>query len=121
MSDKTDDNTPEENLKSLEQYLQESTMAIRFSIGLTGQAIKTIGDFAHDTGLAWLRLMEDLGGLIEPDDPDRLKRGLPVSDGDGEGCPVRVASICICPARKAGLCICIWGVRHPTRGVWYHG
>ena len=44
-----------------------------------------MGDFAHDMGLAWLRLMEDLGGLIEPDDPDRLKRGLTVIDGEGEG------------------------------------
>ena len=94
MSDKTDDNTPEENLKSLEQYLQESTMAIRFSIGLTGQAIKTIGDFAHDTGLAWLRLMEDLGRLIDqqdeiPDsDPDPAPNHpsrLTVIDGEGKG------------------------------------
>ena len=85
MTDKTEDTTPEEHLKTLEKYLQETTLAVQFCVGLSGNTIKIMGDFAHDMGLAWLRLMEDLGRLIEPDDPDRLKQGLTVIDGEGKG------------------------------------
>jgi hypothetical protein len=88
MTDKTEETTPEEHLKTLEKYLQETTLAVQFCVGLSGNTIKIMGDFAHDMGLAWLRLMEDLGRLIdrqdEIPDPDHPSR-LTVIDGEGEG------------------------------------
>ena len=79
MSDETEEN----EIKSVGEYLQFLQEGVQYSLDLQSSLLQIVGDFAHDQGHAWDRLMDSLGALL--DTPPEVNDGphlTVVSDDD---------------------------------------
>jgi hypothetical protein len=61
MSDETEEN----EIKSVGEYLQFLQEGVQYSLDLQSSLLQIVGDFAHDQGHAWDRLMDSLGAILE--------------------------------------------------------
>ena len=59
------DETEEKEIKVVGEYLQFLREGVQYSLDLQSTLLQILGDFAHDQGHAWDRLMDSLGGLLE--------------------------------------------------------
>tara|TARA_R100001244_G_scaffold119182_1_gene88837 strand:- start:62 stop:313 length:252 start_codon:yes stop_codon:yes gene_type:complete len=66
MSDETEEN----EIKSVGEYLQFLQEGVQYSLDLQSSLLQIVGDFAHDQGHAWDRLMDSLGRLSVVGDTD---------------------------------------------------
>tara|TARA_R100001086_G_scaffold40437_1_gene17804 strand:- start:258 stop:509 length:252 start_codon:yes stop_codon:yes gene_type:complete len=79
MSDETEEN----EIKSVGEYLQFLQEGVQYSLDLQSSLLQIVGDFAHDQGHAWDRLMDSLGAIL--DTPPEVNDGphlTVVSDDD---------------------------------------
>jgi len=58
------DETEEKDIKSVGEYLQFLREGVQYSLDLQSSLLQIVGDFAHDQGHAWDRLMDSLGDLL---------------------------------------------------------
>ena len=79
------DETEEKDIKTVAEYLQFLREGIQYSLDLQSTMLQIVGDFAHDQGHAWDRLMDSMGRLHgpEPDEEDGPHLTV-VSDDDGQ-------------------------------------
>ena len=79
------DETEEKDIKTVAEYLQFLREGVQYSLDLQSTLLQIVGDFAHDQGHAWDRLMDSLGSLLgdaaEEDDGPHLAV---VPDEDGQ-------------------------------------
>ena len=59
------DETEEKDIKTVAEYLQFLREGVQYSLDLQSSLLQIVGDFAHDQGHAWDRLMDSLGGLLD--------------------------------------------------------
>jgi len=79
------DETEEKDIKSVGEYLQFLREGVQYSLDLQSSLLQIVGDFAHDQGHAWDRLMDSLGGLLDtPPEVDDGPNLTVVSDDDGQ-------------------------------------
>ena len=57
------DETEEKEIKVVGEYLQFLREGVQYSLDLQSTLLQILGDFAHDQGHAWDRLMDSLGEL----------------------------------------------------------
>ncbi len=58
------DETEEKEIKVVGEYLQFLREGVQYSLDLQSTLLQIVGDFAHDQGHAWDRLMDSLGRLL---------------------------------------------------------
>jgi len=79
------DETEEKEIKTVAEYLQFLRGGVQYSLDLQSTMLQIIGDFAHDQGHAWDRLMDALGGLLDtPPEEDGGPNLTVVPDDDGQ-------------------------------------
>ena len=79
------DETEEKEIKTVAEYLQFLREGVQYSLDLQSTMLHIIGDFAHDQGHAWDRLMDSLGSLLgEPPEEDDSPHLTVVPDDDGQ-------------------------------------
>ena len=77
------DETEEKDIKTVAEYLQFLREGVQYSLDLQSGLLQIVGDFAHDQGHAWDRLMDSLGGLLDtPPEVDDGPNLTVVSDDD---------------------------------------
>ena len=77
------DETEEKDIKTVAEYLQFLREGVQYSLDLQSGLLQSVGDFAHDQGHAWDRLMDSLGGLLDtPPEVDDGPNLTVVSDDD---------------------------------------
>ena len=77
------DETEEKDIKTVPEYLQFLREGVQYSLDLQSGLLQIVGDFAHDQGHAWDRLMDSLGGLLDtPPEVDDGPNLTVVSDDD---------------------------------------
>jgi len=72
-------------IKVVGEYLQFLQEGVQYSLDLHSSLLQIVGDFAHDQGHAWNRLMDSLGNLAVAGDGDYSPHLTVVSDEDEEG------------------------------------
>jgi hypothetical protein len=55
----------EKEIKVVGEYLQFLQEGVQYSLELHSSMLHIIGDFAHDQGHSWDRLMDSLGELLD--------------------------------------------------------
>ena len=79
------DETEEKDIKTVAEYLQFLRGGVQYSLDLQSTMLQIIGDFAHDQGHAWDRLMDSLGSLLgEPPEEDDAPHLAVVPAEDGQ-------------------------------------
>jgi|TARA_R110002124_G_scaffold217145_1_gene382883 hypothetical protein len=63
----------DKEIKVVGEYLQFLQEGVQYSLDLHSSLLQIVGDFAHDQGHAWDRLMDSLGNLavagVDDDSP----------------------------------------------------
>ena len=72
-------------IKVVGEYLQFLQEGVQYSLDLHSSLLQIVGDFAHDQGHAWNRLMDSLGNLAVAGDDDDSPYLTVVPDEDEEG------------------------------------
>ena len=75
----------DKEIKVVGEYLQFLQEGIQYSLDLHSSLLQIVGDFAHDQGHAWNRLMDSLGNLAVAGDDDDSPYLTVVPDEDEEG------------------------------------
>jgi len=76
----------DKEIKVVGEYLQFLQEGVQYSLDLHSSLLQIVGDFAHDQGHAWNRLMDSLGNLaVAGDDDDEGTYLTVVPDEDEEG------------------------------------
>ena len=79
------DETEEKDIKTVGEYLQFLREGVQYSLDLQSSLLQIVGDFAHDQGHAWDRLMDAMGRLADhPPEEDDGPNLTVVSDDDGQ-------------------------------------
>jgi hypothetical protein len=60
----------DKEIKVVGEYLQFLQEGVQYSLDLHSSLLQIVGDFAHDQGHAWDRLMDSLGNLAVAGDDD---------------------------------------------------
>ena len=75
----------DKEIKVVGEYLQFLQEGVQYSLDLHSSLLQIVGDFAHDQGHAWNRLMDSLGNLAVAGDDDDSPYLTVVPDEDEEG------------------------------------
>tara|TARA_R110000744_G_scaffold44055_2_gene98404 strand:- start:4491 stop:4736 length:246 start_codon:yes stop_codon:yes gene_type:complete len=75
----------DKEIKVVGEYLQFLQEGVQYSLDLQSSLLQIVGDFAHDQGHAWDRLMDSLGNLAVAGDDDDSPYLTVVPDEDEEG------------------------------------
>ena len=75
----------DKEIKVVGEYLQFLQEGVQYSLDLQSSLLQIVGDFAHDQGHAWNRLMDSLGNLAVAGDDDDSPYLTVVPDEDEEG------------------------------------
>jgi|TARA_R110000787_G_scaffold62483_3_gene141287 hypothetical protein len=75
----------DKEIKVVGEYLQFLQEGVQYSLDLHSSLLQIVGDFAHDQGHAWDRLMDSLGNLAVAGDDDDSPYLTVVPDEDEEG------------------------------------
>tara|TARA_R110002072_G_scaffold26425_4_gene87396 strand:+ start:1177 stop:1416 length:240 start_codon:yes stop_codon:yes gene_type:complete len=73
----------DKEIKVVGEYLQFLQEGIQYSLDLHSSLLQIVGDFAHDQGHAWDRLMDSLGSLAAAEDGDDSPYLTVVPDEEG--------------------------------------
>jgi len=75
----------DKEIKVVGEYLQFLQEGVQYSLDLHSSLLQIVGDFAHDQGHAWDRLMDSLGNLAVAGDDDDSPYLTVVPDENEEG------------------------------------
>ena len=75
----------DKEIKVVGEYLQFLQEGVQYSLDLHSSLLQIVGDFAHDQGHAWNRLMDSLGNLAVAGDDDDSPYLTVVPDENEEG------------------------------------
>ena len=75
----------DKEIKVVGEYLQFLQEGVQYSLDLHSSLVQIVGDFAHDQGHAWDRLMDSLGNLAAAGVDDDSPYLTVVPDEDEEG------------------------------------
>ena len=77
------DETEEKEIKTVAEYLQFLREGVQYSLDLQSSLLQIVGDFAHDQGHAWDRLLDSMARLTDqPPEGDDGPTLTVVSDND---------------------------------------